>query len=188
MLSKSLDINLTLGQRILFDPLSWIDSGWVKVPVCFSQGRCRGVINEAILTSLDLSTPSDICSPSELTQLFANQWYLLRKSAFLIACQRYRANLACRGRLQCLPDNIKQFAQLEILTSKYQQGEKLLTIDKIPDLALRELLPFCQALPRWLQQRVPLLFPPVLDSSTGDLPGADTALLRLAIQHAKRTP
>ncbi|CAI1685135.1 Oxygen-regulated invasion protein OrgA [Serratia fonticola] len=190
MLDKEVGGNLTHEQRIMFDPVSWIDSGQVRVPACFNQGRCRSVINEVILTTLDLATNMDSNSQNELERLFINEWFMLRKAGFLIACQRYRANLACRGRLELLPREVKQFAQLSILVSKYEQGEQLLTLECIPYLARQELLSFCNELPKWLQQRVPLLFPPILGNSeqTGNLFSADTALLRLAIQHAKRNP
>lgn len=190
MPNNPLASKVTQWQRIVYDPLSWIDPSRVMVPDCFSRGRCRSVINQVILTELTLVVEEKAVAQDSLACLFIDEWLMLRRAGLLMACQRYRANLMCRGRLEALPASVRQFARLPLLASHYQQGEVLLSPDALQLQAQREILAFCPSLPPVLQQRVPLLFAKFAGNGDNVVPQlvADRGLLILAIQHAKRNP
>ncbi|MFP7609880.1 hypothetical protein [Serratia quinivorans] len=177
-------------QRIAFDPLSWIDPGRLSLPTCLTGVRCRSIVNQVLLSSLEL-THAVMPEPlNGISRLFIREWWLLREAGFLLACQRYRASLALRGRIPPQPARVTQFSQLALLESQHLQGDSLLTVEMMHHRAALELLPFSCLLPEWLRQRLPLLFPPLsAEAKKGHgAHSADILLLKLAIQHAKRHP
>ncbi|QJU42306.1 hypothetical protein [Serratia marcescens] len=180
--------NVTQWQRIIFDPLSWIDESRVMIPDYFSQDTCRAVINQVVIEQMALATEEIPHSDDMLACLFIDEWFFLRQAALLMACQRHRANLAINGRLQELPASARQFAGFPLLNSHFRQGDRLLSSSELAQCALQELLVFSPELPIALRQRIPLLFADFTATNcyTDPLFTADSGLLILAIQHAKR--
>lgn len=182
--------SVTQWQRIIYDPLSWIDPSRITVPGAFMNGLCRAVINEAILNELALVTEDRGKATHGLVRLFIDEWFRLRQVAMLMACQRHRANLASSGLLSTLPFSIKKFIRLPLLSSRFCQGERLLTIEDLQHSALQELLAFGPELPLTIKQRLPLLFPRFYEGTENAIspPLAESGLFILAVQHAKQNP
>lgn len=175
-------------ESILFDPLAWVHKERVIIPDKFYQGRCRSVINEIFREQYQLPLPAEIKIDYGLTSLFIKSWSLLPHVAFILCCQRYRAQLANRGLYTLLPQAVRQFALLNLLPPCGEQAENICGLNDISQLIYSEIVAFETEIAAPLRPCLPLLFPPEYVSVTkqADLPMANFLTLRLAIQHVQR--
>lgn len=173
-------------QRILYDPVSWIHQERFPAIAHFSSTRCQSVMNDIILEKFKLSTEC-IDLNSSLERYIIMHWELLPGAALMAACQRYRANLARNGFIVKLDKTTQQFAMACLVDSESQVNQTLSKEALVP-LACQEAIAFSQTLSQSIRERVPLLFarsPVALDTEVYN--SNDELLLRMAIQHAKRS-
>jgi len=181
-------MKVTQLERILFDPLGWIHPERVAIPPDFSQGRCRSVINEVLRVKFQLPVPDDVKSDQGITSLFIAHWSLLPHVAFLLCCQRYRAQLVGQRLYTRLPDAVRQFTLLDLFPSRSEQAEKVTCVTCLYQRMYQELAGFESQLTAPLRPCLPLLFPPaktpILTNTT--LHPVNLLTLKLAIQHVQR--
>ncbi|EFL92005.1 oxygen-regulated invasion protein [Candidatus Regiella insecticola LSR1] len=110
--------------------------------------------------------------------------------SFLIACQRHRAILSRQGVLQRFPAWIQQFAKLNLVAALPCQINQHVNFIQLLADGAREMGLWHDQLPRSLRQRIPLLFPPDIDSMVqkGKSIDSNALLITLAMQHVKKYP
>lgn len=173
---------------IIYDPLSWIDQSHITLPSRFNNTRCTRVINDILIDHFNLSTNTYNVSADSLASAFIHYWFNLPQIAFLMTCQRHRAQLALNGKIARLPSSVQRFMQLDLVSSGAALWSKKLNIVDLYSRSFYELQPLLVALPVELAERVPLLFPKdKSDRYQSDL-STDLLIFKLAIQHVKIHP
>lgn len=174
------------AKRIIYDPISWIHPQRFSLPAKFSSVRCRSIFNDILINHFKLSV-GEIDLDNSTERYLTYHWSLLRKAAFMMACQRYRASLAYNGQLVKLDAATRQFAMLNIVESSDASGGKF-TIRELEVIASQEITGFYSSVSTVMRERLPLLFPELMPTHLRrpGSPHVDELLLRLAIQHAKR--
>ncbi len=173
------------AQRILYDPVSWINPHRFPALENFSSVRCQSVLNDILLKEFKLSTGCvDLNNSRE--RFIISHWALLPGAALMAACHRHRAKLARSGLIAKLDKVTQQFA-MSCLTESESHGHERLTGQELAQLACQEAMVFSCSLSLSIRERIPLLFsssPTTSDNETYN--ESDGLLLRMAIQHAKR--
>lgn len=177
-------------QRLMFDPVSYIHPQRFQLPAYLALPRQRAIINQWLLQQYSLAVEtSEMIKLSKQTQLLLQHWSQLPQIAFLLACQRLRAELARGGLLFKLPAWAKQFALLPLRDSAASGLSIKLSTVKIMAVGLSELLSWENDLPLWLRQRLLLLFSTesetLVHTASYVSASPDLALFLLAAQHAK---
>lgn len=182
-------INSVSGySSIIYDPLSWIEQSHFTLPNRFNNIRCIRIINDILIDSFNLSTNTYNVSADSLAAVFIHHWFNLPQIAFLMACQRHRAQLALNAKMTRLPSSVQRFMKLRIVSSGAGEWTGNLNIADLYSRSFNELQPFLVALPVELAERVPLLFPKnEHDQWQSDLSN-DLLIFKLAIQHVKTYP
>lgn len=177
-------------ESILYDPLSWMHPAWLSLPDDITAIRQRASVNTLIIKGMGLSVERPTFGRYSLAAKMIDYWQLLPQVAYLLACQQQRARLICKGGLQGLPDWVRTFATLALIPSSLAMPAAALVPAQLAGLGKKALLAYRSMLPDSLGQRIKLLFPPAIPSSTAPLAGdVDGILLfNLALQHAQRHP
>ncbi|CRL46375.1 Oxygen-regulated invasion protein OrgA [Sodalis glossinidius str. 'morsitans'] len=176
---------------VMFDPLTWIHPSRFALPASLDGIAQRSIVNDMLISLYGLSLERPALPTHSLPRQFVEAWHLLPQIALLMACQRHRASLAKGGYGASLPDWLRQFAALSLVSSRSSPGETIPPPAQLLAWGKYELLAFAGSLPRGLRQRLDLLFPPEEgrdDLSRLSLPPPCRLLLKLAFQHAKRHP
>lgn len=173
---------------IIYDPLSWINQSYFTLPSRFNNTRCTRVINDMLIDNFNLSTNTYNVSADSLAATFIHYWFSLPQIAFLMTCQRHRAQLALHGKVARLPSSVQRFMQLELVSSGVGEWSKKLNVVDLYSSSFNELQPFLSALPVDLAERVPLLFPKNQYERWQSDVSTDLLKFKLAIQHVKMYP
>lgn len=181
----------TLLHRVVFDPLSYIHpqrSG--IVPELIKRPAERAAVNELLIRTGRLDThigESYHLLQDPVVQHLLLQWDLLVQTAFLLGCSARRGELAWQGKLLCLPEWARLFLRVNLLPAaapcripKSVHGGLLCTGYSLLQGSFSHF-------PRFLTQRISLLFPPQVESAQLSSP-VDPLMLLLALQHAQRYP
>ena len=178
-----------LLQRVVFDPLSYIHPQRTGiVPELIMRPAQRAAVNELLIRAGQLDTctcenPHLLQEP--VVQHLLCQWDSLVQVAFLLGCSTRRRELAWRGQFFRLPEWGRLFLQVNLPVpapeiAENVHGGLLCTGYSLLQGSIRHL-------PRFLTQRVSLLFPPQAECALSSSP-VDPLMLLLAFQYAKRYP
>lgn len=173
-------------QRVLFDPLSYLHPYRVQFPANLTAtSAARAAVNELLLSVFRL----EVChiSLDPLARQWVRHWYHLPQAAYLIGCHALRAELAWGGGALNLPDWANNFTVIALPDAISIAQPAALGHDKLLTAGYARLQSWTSRLPKPLAQRLPLLFPPYIDSAAPQ-PAADPLILTLALQHAQRYP
>ncbi|HCZ4708595.1 TPA: oxygen-regulated invasion protein OrgA [Salmonella enterica subsp. enterica serovar Saintpaul str. CFSAN004144] len=180
----------TLLHQVVFDPLSYIHPQRTGiVPALITRPAERAAVNELLIRVGQLDThigESHHLLQDPVVQHLLRQWDLLVQTAFLLGCRARRGELAWQGKLLRLPEWARLFLQINLPVTapfgipKSVHGGLLCTGYSL-------LLGSFSHFPRFLTQRVSLLFPPQAESAQLFSP-VDPLMLLLALQHAQRYP
>lgn len=186
----------TLAQKLMFDPLSYIHAERFSLENKAISLKQRAVINEMLLSSYQLTIDKPLLVPGSLAATLAKQWVDLPKVAFLLGCQRLRAELVMSGALFKLPAWARHFAEMPVRESAAgnlaASGKIAISDAYLSAQGLAEILSWQTSLPSWLWQRLPLLFSQKSDTFLREgavraprLNAPDITLFILAGQYAK---
>ncbi|AXD36119.1 oxygen-regulated invasion protein OrgA [Salmonella enterica subsp. enterica serovar Muenchen] len=184
MINPSLSARL---QQVVCDPLSYIHPDRTGIaPELIARPAQRAAVNELLIRAGRLDTcPGDSrhVLREPVAQHVLCQWDFLVQAAFLLGCSARRGELAWQGKLLRLPEWARLFLQVSLpvtVPSGIPQGGLLCTGYSLLQGSIRHL-------PRFLTQRVSLLFPPQAECAPPS-PPVDPLMLLLALQHAQRYP
>lgn len=174
-------------QRIIYDPISWIHPQRFSIPAKFSSSRCRSILNDMLFSHYSLA-PGMFDFDNSNERYLMCHWSIIPQAAFMAVCQRYRASLAYYGQLVSLDSVTRQFAMLDLVDSSDEYRMKV-SLESLWILASEEINSLSHSVSQQMRSRLPLLFPdyprdqnfPLFQSKGSEL------LLRMAIQHAKRS-
>lgn len=174
-------------EKILADPLSWIDSSWTKVPEIFCTGIPRGIFNKKVAQHFSLEKEAEFIGSFDDTRIFIENWSQLRESVWYMACQRYRVQLFSTSAPLLVGTKAKRFMLLNIVPARsWPEDIDILTLWK---LAWLELCPLFSGLPGETVKCLRLLFPQeICDFNISNDGEFDFMLFRMAIQHARNSP
>ncbi|WP_380178205.1 hypothetical protein [Kalamiella sp. sgz302252] len=170
-------------RQIVFNPLSWIHPGRLTLPENFRSPRCQSLLNDFLLRQYQLPTEAINLNNAQEKFLVEN-WAVLARAAFMVACQRQRLRLARTGLFARLDRATRQFALAE-LTPAHDDSVQL-DFAELWHNACGELNVFAAGCSETIKKRVVLLCP---EAATGALMPelADNEfLLRMAVQNARR--
>lgn len=181
--------------RILFDPLSYVNAQRLRLPPSLDMPRQRAVINRMLLGDL----PDERQARTLRGHPLLRHWTRLPYVCALVGAQRLKPQLAWGGRLLRLPAPVRRFMELPLPHADAPQREAAvvqLAAAQLLLVAQREglsrLLDWQRQAPPALLGRLRLMFPPQLDACFANrrepLSTADLFLISQAILYAKNHP
>jgi|MedtruStandDraft_1076414.scaffolds.fasta_scaffold01553_6 type III secretion system OrgA/MxiK family protein len=172
-------------QRVLFDPLSYLHPQRVQIPASLTvHPAARAAANEILLHAYQLEVHCPTLSPQE--RQWVHHWDHLPQAAYLIGCHTLRADLAWGGASLNLPAWVHSFTAIDLPVTR-PAVQSVTGHGILLKTGYSRLLAWASKLPEPLAQRLPLLFPPDIDSVALQ-PATDPLILTLALQHAQRYP
>ncbi|UTH74118.1 type III secretion apparatus protein OrgA/MxiK [Chromobacterium sp. IIBBL 290-4] len=174
-------------RAIVFDPLSYISPQRLALPPGLANPQSRAIVNDMLIDAYSLDTRLSGSEISNPAQKFLRHWPRLPQAAYLMGCQTLRAELLRQGAILRLPVWAQAFARLPLGTAPGRASGSRVSHRDLTCAGYLHLLRWRDWLPPALAQRLPLLFPPMVDrlAATGQ---ADAQLLTLALQQAGRHP
>ncbi|MEJ8674085.1 type III secretion apparatus protein OrgA/MxiK [Chromobacterium amazonense] len=174
-------------QRVLFDPLSYLHPGRLSLTASLTEpATARAAVNSLLLAVFKMEHNCDDSLLDSLARQWLRHWLRLPQTAYLIGCHFLRADLAWRAGQLALPEWAHAFSTIALPTEAAPR-QAAPSHNAILRAGYARLLPWRARLPTPLAQRLPLLFPPHVDTVTAQQ-GADPLILTLALQHAQRHP
>lgn len=175
----------------MYDPVGWMDESYFDRSYNRLSVKQRRLLNEIILSSIDLTPISlEALSPFEM-ELIAI-WPSLRRVFTLMAYFRYKAFLlSSRKKHQLDPDAIKFAVSLNTaaLTSAVFKADTAseVTESRLQMQAYQEMVSFCNYLSEPIRQRLSFLFPESVTHKHDQHRNhdADFLLLRIACNHVR---
>ncbi|WP_199154773.1 type III secretion apparatus protein OrgA/MxiK [Chromobacterium sp. ASV23] len=172
-------------QRVLFDPLAYLHPRRLLLPVDLTeQAAARSAVNSLLISVFQMRHDCDDAQLDPLARQWLRHWHRLPQTAYLIGCHALRADLAWRAGQLILPEWALTFTTIALPTEAASR-QNIPGHDAILRAGYGRLQPWRARLPVPLAQRLPLLFPPHVDSVASQQ-GADPLILTLALQHAQR--
>lgn len=179
-----------LLQRVVFDPLSYTHPQRMGIaPELIMRPAERAAVNELLIRAGQL----DICLcenhnllQDPVARYLLYQWDSLVQVAFLLGCSVRRRELAWQGKFLRLPEWARLFLQVNLPIPVFP-GMPEDAHDGLLCSGYSLLQGSISHLPRFLTQRVSLLFPPQAECALSSSP-VDPLMLLLAFQYAKRYP
>ncbi|PRP71107.1 hypothetical protein BUE93_08495 [Chromobacterium amazonense] len=171
--------------HVLFDPLSYLHPRRLSLPVALTASQqSRAAANELLLAAYQLSSDCGSLEMDAVTRQWLLHWRRLPQIAYLIGCHSLRANLTWRGGLLTLPEWAYTFITIDLPTDP-APAQPIFSHDMLLSAGYARLQAGRKRLPLPLAQRLPLLFPPHVDTVEATT-GADPLIFALALQHAQR--
>lgn len=192
---------LSRFDRIAHDPLSYMHPDRMKCPTpgLSVSARQRAIINDMVLHDLRLE-PLD--RAAHAMHPWVRHWYLLPRVALLVGTWILRPELAWRGQLLRLPQQVWKFvagqpchglyANSLYRTRKHLTGDADAVARQVQSTGLRHLLDWQPHPPKPLQGRLRLMFPPESDNAFHQprrpFGHPQKLLILQAIHHAQNHP
>lgn len=175
---------LDLCRHIIFNPLAWINPARLTLPERFNSPRCRSLINGQLLRQYQLPV-GDLNLDHEQERFLAQNWAILSRAAFMVACQRHRLQLARTGLFARLDKATRQFALAELTPASDDPAQ--LNLAGLWQYACDELNTYALDCSDTIKKRIILLCPDTVTASVSSKTADNGFLLRLAVQNAKRS-
>lgn len=175
-------------RAILFDPLSYIAPQRLPWTPSLANPAARGIVNDLLIAAYELDTCWGVNEMSGVARQFLRHWQRLPQAAYLMGCQALRAELLRQGAILRLPGWAQAFVRLPLQTAHNAPSTRRVNHRDLSCAGYHQLLRWRTLLPLALTQRLPLLFPPMVDDLETAAGQPDALLLTLALQQAGRHP
>ncbi|WP_031319317.1 secretion system protein [Pseudomonas fluorescens] len=176
---------------ILAEPLDYVHAERLHIPVGFEGPDARRALNRILLEGLELQGPWPMAPQTAVADLWVRQWRQLPYIAALLGAWRLFPQLARGGALQQLPASLRKFASCSV-GSRAGLPVDLASapMQQVEAAGFHALCGWSEHIPTLLLERLSLQFSPQVVDLHRQWPVAepDTALLFLAVQHARLHP
>jgi len=173
-------------RAVLADPMGWLAPERCRYTGSLTQGVSRDVLNNVICRHFLADQPVSL-QQSDGERLLLDNWFWLRSTAVLMACQRYRPTLNGHPSFHFLPDSARMFMALNLIPGRFLRGAGE-GLPLLLRLAGAELVMPEEAISPSLQKMTACLFPPETGAVAAEYPVSfSLTLFRMALQHAKKT-